>query len=343
MIKKILLSVLVVIVLVCAGGALYLYRLVNHDIDEHFSGTCSVFELKGSGEDIQFDCERALAYVSLFDRRALADGDPVGPGDILRLDLSSSPVESVSALLDGPPLRPHGISLFINRAGQRYLFVINHAEDRATGQERIERYIEEQPGLFRHKETFMSPLITRANDLVAVGERRFYVAQDVDRKSGEKLTNLIYFDGRDYAVAADDIQSGGGINASLDYRTLYIAETGAKRIRAVGLDPSGGTVASTQYIDLGSSPDNIDVAADGSLWVGAHSNVAALVMHFIMGSNAPSQILRIDPGGETPQVEEIYFNAGEEISAGSVGATCGNTLLIGSITDRKILICKRNQ
>jgi arylesterase/paraoxonase len=240
-------------------------------------------------------------------------------------------------------LRPHGISLFVDQAGQRYLFVINHPEDRATGQEKIERYREEALGMFRHQETFASPLIVRANDLVAVGARKFYVAQDVDRKSGEKLTELVYFDGNDYSVVADDIQSGGGINISPDYGTLYIAETGGKRIRVAGLDPSDGSVTTTQYVDLGTSPDNIDVAADGSLWIGAHSNVAALVMHFIVGSKAPSQVVRIDLSGEQPLVEEMYLNAGQQISASSVGATYGNTLLIGSITDRKLLICEMDR
>lgn len=343
MLKKLLLSTLIVFVLVCVGGGLYLYRQVNRDIDEHFAGTCIAFEMQGSGEDIQVDHARGRAYVSLFDRQALAKGDPVEPGDILYLDLARTPLKAVSAISDGPHLRPHGISLFIDQAGQRHLFVINHPEDRTTGQEKIERYLEESPGLFRHQETFMSPLITRANDMVAVGARQFYVAQDVDRKGREKLTTLVYCNGTDYSVVADDIQSGGGINVSPDYRTLYIAETGAKRIRVAVLDPADGSVTATEYVDLGTSPDNVDVAEDGSLWVAAHSNVAALVMHFILGSKAPSQVVRIDVSAEKPEIKEIYLNAGDQISASSVGATYGNTLLIGSITDRRLLVCEMEQ
>jgi arylesterase/paraoxonase len=221
--------------------------------------------------------------------------------------------------------------------------VINHPEDRKTGEEKIERYLEESPGVFRHKETFKSPLITRANDLVAVGERQFYVAQDVDRRGGEKLTKLVYFDGKDYSVVADDIHSGGGINASADYTTLYISETGSKEIRVVSRDLSDGSVTTVRTIPLGTSPDNIDVAEDGSLWVGAHSNVAALAMHFIMGSKAPSQVLRIDLSGEEPRIEEMYLNAGQQISAGSGGTTYENKLLIGSITARKLLICEMDR
>ncbi len=306
----------------------------------HFAGTCTEFSMDGSGEDMQIDRGRGLAYVSVFDRQGLANDLPVPPGDILALDLTTTPLAGTSALLDGPELRPHGISLFIDQTGGRELYVINHPEDRSTGAEKIERYLEETPGRFRHVETFASPLITRANDLVAVGDRQFYVVQDVDRSSSEKLTSLVYFDGADYAVVADDIQSGGGINTSAGSTTLYISETNAKALRVVSRDPSDGSITTVKNIRLGSSPDNIDVAEDGSLWVGAHANTLALVLHFITGSKSPTQILRIDLSGSEPQISEIYYNDGEQISAGSCGATYGSKLLIGSITTKKLLVCE---
>ena len=40
-------------------------------------------------------------------------------------------------------------------------------------------------------------------------------------------------------------------------------------------------------------------------------------------------------------IEEIYLDDGRQMSAGSIGATFGNLLLIGSITERKIQICER--
>lgn len=308
--------------------------------DNHFAGTCTAFSMDGSGEDVQIDRQRGLAYISLFDRQGVASGIEVPPGDILVMDLTRTPFTAGSALVDGPELRPHGISLFIDQAGQRHLFVINHPEDRAAGTEKIERYLETSPGRFEHVETFTSPLITRANDLAAVAERQFYVAQDVDRSGDEAVTGLVYFDGAAYHVVADDIESGGGINVSHDLSTLYVSETNGKRIRVLALDPADGSVSLIQNISLQSSPDNIDVAADGSLWVAAHANTLALVLHFITGSRAPTQILRIDADAPEPVIEEIYRNDGEELSAGSVGATYGSTLVIGSITAKKLLICE---
>ncbi len=341
MIKKIIFWLLGITVVACAGFALFLYLAVNASVDEKFAGSCEAVPLPGSGEDSQIDRARGYAYLSVLDRLGVAEGKDIDPGTIMRLDLNTRPYKALPALLDGPELNPHGISLFIDANGGRHLFLINHPADRGSGAEKIELYREvaDNPGNFRHVETFATPLITRANDMVAVGPRQFYVAQDVDRTSGESFTDLVYFDGTDFRVVADDIESGGGINVSQDLGTLYIAETGGKAVR-VATRAADGSIATAEKIALDTSPDNIDIAADGSLWVGAHSNVVALAMHFIVGSKAPTQILRItaDPGA--PAVEEIYLNDGSEISAGSGGSTLGNKLVIGSITARKVLVCE---
>lgn len=344
MIKKVFLGSLAIIVVLCAGFGLWLYTAVNKEVNEVFAGVCTDLNLEGgSAEDIQIDRARRLAYLSISDRMATAKGEDPGPGTIGRLDLNMNPPTLASAVNDGPDLRPHGVSLFIDTNGQRHLYVINHWFRADTGEERIEHYLETSPGVFSHEETLQSPLITRANDMVAVAPNQFYVAQDVDRRSGQTLTDLVFYDGAEFSVVANDIQSGGGINISADNQTLYIAETGGKRIRVAQRNPADGTIISSSFIDLGTSPDNIDIAADGSLWVGAHSNVVALAMHFIVGSNSPTQVLRVEIDDETTEIEEIYLNAGDQISSGSGGTTLGNRLLIGSITAKKVLVCEMDE
>jgi arylesterase/paraoxonase len=340
MIKKALLYALLITIVLLAVGGIYLYSLVNADIDERFAGTCTQIELNGSGEDIQLDRERGFAYLSVFDRMAVAKGDPTQRGQILRLDLNNPDQQPVNALMTEPEhMHPHGLSMFIDGTGQRHLIMINHPEDRENGQDTIERFVEESPGNFRHVESFESSLITRPNDLVATGAREFYVAQDTGQGTGQTVTDLVYFDGENYSVVADDIESGGGINVSADYSELYVAETNGKRVRVFSRN-TDGTVTTLQTIDLGTSPDNINVAEDGTLLIGAHSNLAALVMHFIVGSDSPSQVVRVDTAAKPASVEEIYLNGGSEISAGSGADQYGNTLLIGSITDKKILLCE---
>jgi arylesterase/paraoxonase len=344
-IKKTIIGLFIVIVLVVAVAGIYVYSAVNADIDEHFAGSCEAIELEGSSEDIQVDRERGFAYLSVTDRAAGTRGEDVPQGNVLRLDLNAPVPELSTALLTRPGVfYPHGISLYIAEDGQRYLFMVNHPKNRGVEDEAVERYIETVPGSFEHVETFKNPLLARPNDLVAVGPRQVYVANDTGQdRDAPQYADLVYLDDGTVTVVADDIQSGGGINVSADGSTIYVSETNAKAIRVFGRNSNDGSLTEIRSIDLGSSPDNIDIADDGSLWIGAHSNIMALVMHFIVGSNAPTQILQVDiDGNGDASVEEIYLNRGDEITSGSVGATYGDILLIGSITAKKFLICRRD-
>lgn len=337
-IKYLLVGIIVLIAVVAVGINLYL----NFSQDEpHFAGQCEVLELNESSEDIQIDRERGFAYLSMIDRRALAKGEPA-QGSVGRLNLNDQTRAVEPALVDPPDhFRPHGLSLFIDADGKRSMMVINHPVDRTTGQDLVELFSEVEPGRFKHVDTFSERMIKNANDLVAVGPRQFYVAQDNGVSRDGSLTKLVYIDNGNATAVADDIESGGGINVSADRRTLYLAETGGKVIRVLSRNNADGSVTTEQRIPIGTSPDNIDIAEDGSLWIGAHSSLLALVLHFIMGADAPSQVLKLELDNEgDATLNEIYLNRGDEISASSVGATYGKKLLIGSITAPRILICE---
>jgi arylesterase/paraoxonase len=351
---KRLLKFIGVLILVATVGTLYVLNRGGafRKIEPHFAGHCDSLPLDASAEDITIDRERGLAYLSYLDRQSLVKGDGTNvQGTIMRLDLNRTPLVLEDALLDKPAhLRTHGLSLYIDSAGARSLFVINHPVNRGSEPELVEVFDEVGPGQFRHRETFASPLFNSPNDLVAVGPRQFYVANDKVLKGGLAAglqqigiggSPLTYFDGTDARVVADDIASGGGMNVSADGSTLYVAETAGQRVRVLARNAEDGSLRETARITLPTSPDNIDVAADGSLTVAGHANTVKLIQHFINGSPAPTQVLRVIPENGAASVDEIYLNAGDEISAGSVGVTWGNKLLIGSITARQILVCEQ--
>lgn len=351
---KRLLKFVGLVVLVAVAGTLYVLNRGGafRTIEPQFAGRCESLPLDASAEDITIDRERGLAYLSYLDRQSLVKGDGTNvQGTVMRIDLNQTPLVLEEALLDKPAhLRTHGLSLYIDPAGQRSLFVINHPVNRGTEPELVEVFDEVGPGQFRHRETFASPLFNSPNDLAAVGPRQFYVANDKVLKGGlaaglQQLgiggSPLTYFDGAEARVVADDIASGGGINVSADGTTLYVAETAGQRLRVLARNAGDGSVSETARISLPTSPDNIDVAADGSLSVVGHANTVKLIQHFISGSPAPTQMLSVTLNDGTTSVEEIYMNAGDEISAGSVGVTYGDRILIGSITDRQVLVCER--
>ena len=353
-IVKTVFKLLGVLLLVGVAGTLYILNRGGsfREIKPHFAGRCDPLPLDGSAEDITIDRERGIAYISYMDRAALIRGETV-QGTIMRIDLNRSPLVPEDALLDRPAhLRTHGLSLYISPEGKRSLFVINHPVNRGTEPELVEVFDEVAPGQFRHRETFQSPLFNSPNDLAAVGPRQFYVANDKTLKGGlaaglQQLgigaSPLTYFDGEEARVVVDDIASGGGINVSAGGSTLYVSETSGQRIRVLQRDPASGNVTELGRIPVPTSPDNIDIAADNSLTVAGHANTMKVIMHFIKGTPAPTQVLQVIPdNGDDAAIEEIYLNAGDEISAGSVGVTYGNKLLIGSITAKKLLVCEQD-
>ena len=57
-VKKVILGLVVVIVLLIGGYAIFFYLEANREIEPHFAGQCEIVELDGSSEDIQVDRER---------------------------------------------------------------------------------------------------------------------------------------------------------------------------------------------------------------------------------------------------------------------------------------------
>jgi len=320
------------------------------DVESSFAGTCEPLPLDGSAEDIQLDRDRGLAYLSVLDRQALVDGDTDVQGTVLRVNLNLKPLRAERALLSQPEhFRPHGLSLYVDERGRRTLFALNHPVDRGNEPEMLEIFEERSPGLFRHVETISDPMLVSPNDIVAVGPRQIYVANDkatsaignILQQIGIGGSPLTYVNNDDISVVVSDIASGGGITASADGSTIYVAETAAQRVRVLERDPDDGSLVEVDRIAVDTSPDNLDVAEDGSLWIGAHANTMKLIQHFAQGKPAPSQVRRVELDDVRAQAD-IYLNNGREISASSVGVRYDNLLLIGSITARKLLVCTLN-
>ncbi|MSO99072.1 MAG: SMP-30/gluconolactonase/LRE family protein [Rhodospirillaceae bacterium] len=333
-----------VVVLIAFVAGMYITRsgmLIDRGPEQ--TTACSAIDGQGkSGEDILIDRERGLALVSWRDRRTQS------LGTIGRIDLNAPEPKIESALLADPPeFRPHGMSLFIGPDGQRILFAISHP----TGKpHRVEIFEANADGLYEHKQTIEDPLLIRPNDLVAVGPRQFYVANDSGAKNGldgmretvfgAAFAQVTYFDGAKFSVALDGAASPGGIAVSADLATIYLAETQGKRISAFKRDATNGALSEIGTAPLPSLPDNIDVAADGSLWVVAHANAIALIRQFTDPTKvAPTQVFRIP--ADTMTARQVFFTTGNAISAGSIAATVGDKMLLGSITDKKVMLCQR--
>lgn len=349
MTKRILITLVVLVVLV-AGWIVYLYWVAGQfkTIEPHFSGTCKMVGGVVGPEDITIHPGTGIAYVSGCDRRALQEGKP-GSGAIYAYDLNAVTSEPVNLTPDADrDFRPHGIDLFVREGGPDVLFVINHQ----GGEHRIDIF-ELKDGVLAHRRSLTSPMLVSPNDIVGVGPEAFYVTNDHRYPSGwmRKVedylrlrgANVVYYDGSEFVEAASGIGYANGINVSPDGGLLYVCAITEGSLHVYDRDPVSGRLEHRDEVDLDTGVDNIEVDADGGLWIGAHPQLLTTAKHFKhRWTLSPSQVLHLTPqAGGGYDVEEVYLDTGEQISASTVAAVRGNRLLIGAIFDSKFLDCRR--
>jgi arylesterase/paraoxonase len=341
--------VVVVLVVIVAAAVLRTLWLAGQfrTLEPHFDGTCVPVEGIAGAEDITIHPRTGVAYLSAYDRRAAQAGE-MGGGGIFAYDLGSrSPRVRSLTPEAAPDFHPHGISLHVSRDGPDVLFVINHAAGRHT----IEVY-EVGDDLLRHRETLSDPLLLSPNDLVAVDSERFYVTNDHGNLEGFRrtleeylrlpLSNVVYYDGSQFREAAGGLQMANGINLSPDGQTLYVGSTIGRAVFVYDRDGETSNLVLREEVPLESGVDNIEVDAGGILWIGSHPKLLDVVAHASTPTRlAPSQVFRLEPRKDGSfDIEEVYLDLGEELSAASVAAVYRDRMIVGPIYDSKFLDCR---
>ncbi|MEN9837479.1 MAG: hypothetical protein RLZ79_1147 [Pseudomonadota bacterium] len=315
---------------------------------------CRNVALPGSAEDLQLDRGRGLAYLSVLDRRGLVEGLPV-TGQLMQLDLNNTAMPVTNAARALPAnFRPHGMSLYRMGDGAQRLFVISHPPEAPHTIEVLEQ---RSNGIFQPVETILNELLVSPNAIVGVGPRQFYAAND--KGDGGLLTRLrellfregfstiVYFDGEQMRIVASGLKSASGMAMSPDGLTLYVAETFGRRIAIFDRNSSSGNLRLREYLEIDGAPDNLQVDPEGALWIAAHPKLLDLVRHFADREHAaPTRIIRYRTRPDAPlvddrvEIRDMFLDLGQSLSAGSVGTPFGGQLLIGSITEPKVLACR---
>jgi len=315
-------------------------------VKPHFDGQCSVAAPIVGAEDLVIDRENRLVYISSDDRR-----NPKNPGSIWIMPVDA-PEQATPMLLPNMNealFAPHGLDLFIGADGKRYLFVIDHG---VSPKEVVRKFLISGDQLLL-QDSFESPLFYSPNDIAAAGENQFYLTNDKQEKTGslsellgvlfkKKSGNVVWSNGRDSKIVADGFSYANGIAVSKDKKQLYVSATIDQDLRIFDRDQSTGDLTLVDSVFLGSGLDNIDVAEDGSLWIGSHPRLLDFSAHAKNKNNrSPSQVFRVDITKKT--ITEIYASKGDPLSASSVAATIDQTLFIGGVFDEAVLVCQQEQ
>jgi arylesterase/paraoxonase len=350
--KKVAIAALVLGLLILIVAAELLRRSgVFVRISPRFEGQCTPIEMSASAEDIQIDHGTGLAYLSYLDRRGALQGK-TSPGTVMLVDLNAEQPRVRAALSSDPPdFQPQGMSLYTPPRGTRKLFVISHPPGQAH---RVEIFEQSRTGAFTPVKTVSHPLLTHPNAIVAMGPRQFYVINDssgltpLERlKIGVGLkdapSNLLYYDGQTMRVVAQGLKAPTGLAGNKDRRSLYVGEAAARQLRIFAIDPATGYLKQREVVPLPSAPANITVSEENELWIASHPKLIALVrvLRDPAEARSPTQVFRFIPGApDEERLTEVFVDNGDRLSAGSVAAVHQDHLLLGSITEPKLLDCR---
>jgi arylesterase/paraoxonase len=245
------------------------------------------------------------------------------------------------------PFAPHGISIF-QKENLTTIAAINHTDKG----EFIEIFtlVDKQ---LTHQKTLKNKQIFSPNDIVLLDENRFYFTNDHKYKNGIQrlsedylglsISNVIYFDGKNYIEVASGIAYANGINLDAKRNLVFVASP-RKFLIKVYQKNEDNTLTFIEDIDCKTGVDNIEFDENNDLWVGAHPNL----LHFASYAKgdkktSPSEIIKIKyTKKDDYKIEQIYMDDGSKMSASTVAAPFGNIILAGSVMDTHFLVLKRN-
>lgn len=337
-----------------AGGAFREAR-TNYDM------TCSNVAGVPGPEDLVVDRSSGIVFISSHDRRvdlAAGDEDNTVRGAIFAFDPARPSfgfVELTGVVDYGPgpaDFRPHGLSLYTGPDGMRTLMVINHPHGEESTVEIYDVVDPQDPGSLpslRYRVTVSSPSLISPNDLVAIDSVRFYATNDHGFANPRlrvfedylrlNVGSVVYFDGEMFSEVLGGLTFANGIEVSADGKTLYVAETTDTRIGAYGVEPESGGLSLQREWDLDFGVDNIDRAADGSLWIGGHPKMLDFIAHASDPQMpSPGKVVRIDPASEAAP-EVVFEEKGLLISGLSVAVEHEGNVFMGKVFDDGLLIC----
>lgn len=325
---------------------------VFRDINPHYNGTCTRVLGAVGVEDITVDHDSGLAYLSSHDRRTWAEtGKKEGDIYVYRPGSLAAPLAMSHDLMH--PFNPHGISLWKSQDGPDRLFVVNHP-DQADGpiepgntSSQVEVF-EIIAGALRHLRTVKTDAPYSLNDVAAVGKDEFFATIDKGSFSAFGRTMETFLRLPRGGIAFADKLGMRKVMGGLTYPNgiqvvgdlVWVAESTGRHLIAFERKNSAGAITEIERHDLASSLDNIELAADGTLWIGAHPQALKFPGHAADAAvRSPSQVLKVAPGGDGANVLEIYLNDGDPLSGSSVAAPYKRRLLVGSVFEPFILDC----
>ncbi len=332
------------------GISAHIFSILNrigtfYQHEELFPYTSSIFPFFPGPEDMELDQSTGFIYGISFDRWAQDSLEHV-QGKVW--SISPDDVHHYTELSGSLPVifHPHGMSLY-REDSILWLFVINHID---TQTECVEVFIITGEQHLSHIRTISDPEIVSANDLVAISPDAFYLVNDGRSRDPmirgwdifmrNKTGNVILYDNKESRIVAEDLEFPNGINIHSKESLIFVTETIGGNVRYFRRD-NKNSLHLEQTIHLFSGLDNISIGPEGHLWIAVQPNLLAVNRLLKTPTyTSPSGVIRLTPTPKSTAWEWKWRHDGHSISGVSVALYHQQQLILGSVCEPRIAICK---
>lgn len=316
------------------------------DIQPGYTGQISQKIALPGVEDIAISRNEDFLILSSDNRAARRAGKPE-QGGLYYVNLKENPY--APKLISGDlafTFYPHGISLWQLDTARHQLLVINHVGNRHA----VEQFLLIGDSLV-HQQSITDPLMISPNDVCAVSANQFYVTNDHKYRTGINrvfedylglaLSNVLLYSGDSFSEVATEIAYANGLNFDVNRNQIFIASSRDFLVKVYDKE-ANGELTFRENISIKSGLDNIEFAADGSLWIGCHPNLTWFAA-YAKGKKdtSPSEIITLNYRGlDDYSISSVFVDDGSMISASSIAVPADGSVFIGNVMDDEVIVWK---
>ena len=238
------------------------------------------------------------------------------------------------AAVPATALQPHGIALWRDSAGDRYLYVVNHGTRESV---EIYRFVEQPSPHLVWKDCVTLPENAMGNSVAVARDGSFY-ATNLGQTLAGAASNppfdgevLSWRDGAGWrSVPGSEIKGANGLLLAPDEKTIFVAGWAAGTVVAVSLDSGETKTARLPFL-----PDNLRWSDMGTILATGHKTGVEAVIECYVSSRAtcdvPSAWAEIEP-------DSLAVRCVHDAPVGIATSTIamGDELLIGSVRNPDI-------
>lgn len=306
-------------------------------------------------EDLAYDATGERVFISAYDRRQVEGEVSKNAFEISQGGLYAAPVLALAG--DGASftlasivaresiaggLRPHGIDF---DPDTREITFINRSYQRINGKWAMAAHIERADADGAVYVSNSGAARCSANDLVTFGDQTLVSFDHAHCGWRGGVEDIIGapdsgIDTSGGADVFDGARHANGVTVTVGNQ-LALAATRDQALFI--LDSNGDGANLVRKIPLPGAPDNLTTTKDGAVVAALHPSLLAIGLQRRLGlGRSGSRIVRVDP--ETGATTLLFEDPAAKLySAATVALEIGDMLVIGSVADRGLVVCKRSE